>query len=346
MASPIRPKRAVFLAWMVQAERTYREAVPSEWQVERLDGPIRPRGAPVELSRVIVDEHEVPDLTIEPLRSGAMRFTATFPLLVLRDGEMEPKLEGPTIEVPLGSVVKAGPVLLAPLDRDGARDLIEGDLELPLIAPHPVSPEESRADDRAISMARLAATLRFGRAHRLSLLVAASSVFVAGFVAYKMMVPPLHEGRVLVAMDGLPSGDEEMIRRDLDDRLRAGGLDPVFFDTLVTPTAACRARVVDAEDLEPCARSLGAPQVLRMRMDFASSEEVLSAHLEARVVRLGRARPFPARELDLTTELDEGAETALWGRGIASLEPSLSEELLRTSTGAAPQTPFASTGPL
>lgn len=333
--------RGATLAWMLQSERTYRELSPSDWQLSPVVEVSRSsRG--FNISAVIEGEHEVPDVRIEPQGHGMVRFIADFPLLVLRDGETTPHLAGAKVDVPYGSVVMAGPALLAPLDAAQAREVRAGTLELQHIEPQPLPHAESLGDAGDLSMAKLAAALRWGRMHRLAFVVAAACVFLFGFVAYRMMTPPIKAHRVLVALQGLPEGDEELIRLDIDTRLRTIGLEPVFFDTLVTPSFSCQIEAEEVDDLQDCARSMGAPQVVSLSMSY--SQPNARGRLASHVVRIGRVRPFEAHTVELESSIgsaDIGELTAMWGFGLDRLEPVLLDELARPTGAMSPSTPLS-----
>lgn len=297
------------------------------------------------LEKVLDGELDVPNVVLTPLRDGGVRVTATFPLLVLREGESRPRLEGKIVEVSPGSVVKAGPALLCYLDAGRARDVRRGALEIPHIVPEPMSDSEKPSDDGSFSMEKLAAALRWGRVHRTYLVVAAACLFVAGFTAYRMMAPPLREGRVLVALRGLPDGDEELVRRSLDDRLRSVGLEPVFYDTLVTPSAACRTPFETTNELEDCARSIGAPNIVSFTMDFSEGDSLAHGRLTSHVARLGRVRPHEPRSVEIESAPGDGVVTSMWIQGLEELVPITVSEVSVSHAGMDPYTPYSLSSP-
>lgn len=342
MSTSPRFKRGANIAWLLHGDQAYREVASSEWQLTQVDKAHRDS---LSLSEVIKGKHDVPEVVLKPLRGGEVRVTAAFPLLVLRQGESAPRLEGRSVEVPLGSVIKAGPALFAVLDAEQARDVRRGALELPCIEPEPTPESEGAVDDGSVSMVKLAATLRWSRAHRLYLLAAVASLFVAGFVVYKMAHPPLQEGRVLVFLQGLPVGDEALIRRSLDGRLRSTGLEPVFFDTLVTPSTACIGQQPEGDELSVCARSMGAPHVMSLVMTYSTTDESADGLLTAQVVRLGRARPFESRSVELHSAPEDDPATTMWEQGLVALVPQMVADISTSHAGMGPQTPYSLSSP-
>lgn len=122
------------LAWFIEREG-YRESA-SDWSVvEIADLPgATARGRKlVHLASLIDDGGHlpIPEVRIEPASEGRVRVTASVRLVVQDYGETSPHEADRAAVVSYGSVVRAGPLCLAPLYEEQAESLRDGAMTLP-----------------------------------------------------------------------------------------------------------------------------------------------------------------------------------------------------------------------
>jgi len=120
------------LAWVVDQEG-YRSGT-SEWTFSPIEGlaGAKSRGRKVvDVSEAVGEDVGLPHVRVEPGAGGTIRVTARVRLVVQAYGEASPIETGQAVVVPYGSVVRAGPVLIAPLYAEQVESVRSDRMPLP-----------------------------------------------------------------------------------------------------------------------------------------------------------------------------------------------------------------------
>lgn len=142
MSRTKRFERGSVLAWALELDGGYRASAGVEWQFAELT---QGAGADGILGADVVGEElAAPEVRVSPGEEGKVKFVASERFTVLGYGEQRPIVGDSTVEVPQGSIVRLGPLLLAPLYAEQLESVREGRMELTVI---PLLTGASQKDD-------------------------------------------------------------------------------------------------------------------------------------------------------------------------------------------------------
>jgi len=121
------------LAWAVDRDRGYRQASGVEWRFVEIKA--RPGADGVSVSDLVGEELPGPPLRLIPLHDGMIELRCEETLVTQAYGEERALSVGLVAEVPFGSVVRAGSLLVAPLYAEQVESIREERMTLPVV-PH------------------------------------------------------------------------------------------------------------------------------------------------------------------------------------------------------------------
>ncbi len=130
-------KKAV-VAWWLDVDGGYRNAAERRWQFVDLGTISSPRlrqwqRQSLELASVAGDHANVPPVRVEPCGTGRFMIDAPMRLVVQPYDEHLPRAVEAPVELPYGSVVRAGPLLFSVLYAEQVASLEEGKFTLPFV---------------------------------------------------------------------------------------------------------------------------------------------------------------------------------------------------------------------
>lgn len=256
-------EEAAEIVWMLDLEGGYRGASLRQWKyepVEKLKGgkpSILRRWASLEVGQLAPDK-QLPEITIEPAPDQKVRVTASIGLAVQAYGDSVPRTAGRSVELPYGSVVRAGPILFAIVYEEQALSLREGKMTLPFIGGG-LDGGADRLSAPGLEPALQQTARRFARM-RLPLAVVSLLVLIGlGMGIYIASLPETDPRKVLVIVEGVSEEAALAFGDQLGGHLTSAGFDPLVVEaTDVAP----EGELLDGLDQAAEERFAGAAVVL------------------------------------------------------------------------------------
>lgn len=122
--------RGAKLAWAVERGGGYRSSAHIEWQFVDLDDVRCTSSELLDVGELVGELGTLPKLLIKPAASGRIEAVAENPMVVWALTEDEPTLETDCEEVAYGTVIRVGPLLVAPLDDEQHASIEKGRMSL------------------------------------------------------------------------------------------------------------------------------------------------------------------------------------------------------------------------
>lgn len=287
MAKPEYAKQfeiAAEIAWMVDNASGYRGASLREWRYEsigKLPGgrpSLTSRRARLEVQQLAEDER-LPPIVIEPLANQRVLVSSEVALVVQEYGESVSRASGGRAEIPYGSVVRAGPLLFAPLYEEQADSVRRGVMTLPFIGGGSEG-EAARESETELDPALTEAAKSVSKKRWPIVAALLAVLLIIGVVSYLELRPQIDPRRVLVALSGWDDEATANLQEQLSADLRGAGFEPVLVEPGEAPELGVRAA-----DLEGLARERLAKSVLLVRLEIVEEREGLTPEIPYIVAR-------------------------------------------------------------
>lgn len=314
------------IAWRVDFDRGYRDATGESWDVVPLEGTRRGWRLPrfgrrrsIQIEHVVGDTiPTLPEVRLEPISEGKLRVRSTLELVVQRLGEDVPQRVASLVEVRYGAVVRAGPLLFAPLTQEQARSFRAGDLDLPFVGggleSDSVWESLSGADE---ALERAAAKSRPSRAP----IVVAIAFIIAALcaVATFLLWPRPNPRGVLIAVEGTSDDVRTHLGRLIGERLVAVGLSPVMAEPGLDVSRSPDQILTAMELHRSSAAVLLDVGVQDLRPGLTTGERFYRVRLTAQAVVPGRLEPGESHEIEFASE-ERSSEDAARNLGVDGLQ--------------------------
>lgn len=218
------------IAWMLDLEGGYRGANLRQWKydpVEKLWGgkpSLFRRWASLDVGQLAPDK-QLPEILIEPAPDQTVRVTSSIGLAVQAYGDSVPRRAGRSVELPYGSVVRAGPILFSVVFEEQAVSLREGKMTLPFIGGG-LDGGADRLSMPGLEPALQRSARRFARM-RVPLAVVSLLLLVGlGVGLYVASLPETDPRKVLVIVDGVNEELADGLGDQLGGHLMTAGFEP------------------------------------------------------------------------------------------------------------------------
>ena len=260
-------------------------------------GPKAPAG-PVSVSDLV----DLPDGSLDMLLEPAapqIRVSSSAPLIVLPEQETVPWQSDEPVLLPYGSVLRAGPLLVAPLSSEQAQAFEAGKLDLPIISDRAATPADE-AFERDLSVVRSRTTR--GRVF-VGLLVTFFILAITVTLGQLLRATPPPTKVLVVLVGWSPSEIRELRDRTTRDLLAAG------FVPIVSNLSSPFDRDGEIVDLASIARERGASHVLLLRIEpvnerpgLVEGHRFVVARTSGQVWSLADGAPGDEHSVDLAAE--------------------------------------------
>ncbi len=255
-----------FVAWMLDVDGGYRGGRLREWSFE----PVAkiPGGKPSIVGRrssidvhLLAENESLPQVTLEPMEDEKVLVRSSVALVVQGYGEPVAKPGERSVVVAYGSVLRAGPLLCAPLYAEQVESIHAGAMTLPFIGGG-LEGDSGRESHHEVDPSHQKIAQRMGRNRILLALLLFVVLSALSVGLWLQLRPTIDPRRVLLVFDGWAQATVGPMHEQVERSLRDAG-----FDVVAQQGRQCSTDVSRVEELTECARSLLAGRIALVRIE-------------------------------------------------------------------------------